>query len=101
MYFLEPYGKCKRTVLTNATISSCIQLIQIYPMFHVGGYVGIHLLSLSDSTTLILVPRPEPSAAVNIFCRERLAAYKVPKQIEFIAELPKSMVKKDPAAGIA
>jgi long-chain acyl-CoA synthetase len=28
------------------------------------------------------------------FCRERLAAYKVPKQVEFRAELPKTMVGK-------
>lgn len=28
------------------------------------------------------------------FCKERLAAYKVPKEIEFIAELPKSAVGK-------
>lgn len=32
--------------------------------------------------------------AVTTFCRERLAAYKVPKQIEFVAELPKSAVGK-------
>ena len=31
-------------------------------------------------------------AEVIAFCREKLAAYKVPKQIEFIGELPKSTV---------
>ena len=31
---------------------------------------------------------------VTAFCRERLAAYKIPKQIEFVAELPKSAVGK-------
>ena len=33
-------------------------------------------------------------AEVIAFCRERLAAYKVPRQIEFIGELPKSTVGK-------
>jgi len=31
---------------------------------------------------------------INVFCREHLAAYKVPKVIEFRNELPKSMVGK-------
>ncbi|NQZ11737.1 MAG: long-chain-fatty-acid--CoA ligase, partial [Algicola sp.] len=31
---------------------------------------------------------------VSAFCREGLAGYKVPKQIEFIAEIPKSSVGK-------
>jgi long-chain acyl-CoA synthetase len=31
---------------------------------------------------------------VNRYCREKLAAYKVPKIIEFIDELPKSAVGK-------
>lgn len=31
---------------------------------------------------------------VTAYCKERLAAYKVPKQIEFIAELPKTAVGK-------
>ncbi len=31
---------------------------------------------------------------INTFCRERLAAYKVPKMIEFMEELPKSAIGK-------
>lgn len=34
------------------------------------------------------------SEAVRTFCRTRLAAYKVPKRVEFVAELPRSMVGK-------
>lgn len=44
---------------------------------------------------IVLKPDQTLSAeAVTTFCRERLAAYKIPKQIEFIAELPKSAVGK-------
>jgi len=31
---------------------------------------------------------------VTSYCREKLAAYKVPKEIEFIDELPKSAIGK-------
>jgi long-chain acyl-CoA synthetase len=31
---------------------------------------------------------------IMAFCRERLTAYKVPKLVEFMAELPKSTVGK-------
>ena len=31
---------------------------------------------------------------VILFCREKLAAYKAPKQVEFVADLPKSTVGK-------
>lgn len=34
------------------------------------------------------------SEAVRSFCRTRLTAYKVPKRVEFVAELPRSMVGK-------
>ena len=32
--------------------------------------------------------------AVRAFCREELTAYKVPRQVEFLSELPKSSVGK-------
>jgi long-chain acyl-CoA synthetase len=31
---------------------------------------------------------------VEAYCRENLAAYKIPREIEFLAELPKSSVLK-------
>jgi len=31
---------------------------------------------------------------IEAFCREQLAAYKVPRQVEFISDLPKSVVGK-------
>ncbi len=31
---------------------------------------------------------------ITTFCREKLTAYKVPKQVEFISEIPKTNVGK-------
>jgi len=45
------------------------------------------------------LPIPEPgetatAGEIITFCAERLAAYKVPKLVEFRASLPKSMIGK-------
>jgi hypothetical protein len=39
--------------------------------------------------------QPATEAEIRAFCREHLAAYKVPSTVEFRAELPKTMVGKD------
>lgn len=44
---------------------------------------------------IVLMPGESLTAEdVDAFCREQLAAYKVPRQVEFIEELPKSTVMK-------
>jgi long-chain acyl-CoA synthetase len=50
-----------------------------------------------ETVMAIVVPRPQTQVSAEElldFCRERLAAYKVPTIIEFRAELPKTMVGK-------
>lgn len=50
-----------------------------------------------ETARAYVVPRPgEPVTKGEIldFCRERLAPYKVPREIEFVAELPKSAIGK-------
>lgn len=50
-----------------------------------------------ETVMAVVVPRPQtPVSAEELlqFCRERLAAYKVPTIIEFRSELPKTMVGK-------
>ena len=37
---------------------------------------------------------PRVRVLVEAYCRENLAAYKIPREIEFLAELPKSSVLK-------
>jgi long-chain acyl-CoA synthetase len=51
----------------------------------------------SGEAVKLFVVKSEPSLTaddVRKFCRERLVAYKVPKHVEFIDELPKSAVGK-------
>ncbi|RYE71073.1 MAG: long-chain fatty acid--CoA ligase, partial [Oxalobacteraceae bacterium] len=83
-------GQSKGAVLTHANMSSCVQMVHaywdsilvdgqerqlaIYPMFHVGGYVGIQLLSMSYGTTLILVPRPDPDTLIRLLETEKPTA---------------------------
>jgi len=50
-----------------------------------------------ETVMAVIVPKagvPVEAAAIMEFCRERLAAYKVPTIIEFRPELPKSLVGK-------
>ena len=50
-----------------------------------------------ETVKAFIVPRDGESltaAEVVAYCREKLAAYKVPKQIEFVEELPKSAIGK-------
>ncbi len=50
-----------------------------------------------ETVKAYIVPRPGRSVTADeiiAFCRERLAAYKVPKLVEFRRELPKTAVGK-------
>jgi long-chain acyl-CoA synthetase len=58
--------------------------------------IGVPDEATGEAVKLFVV-RSDPALTaedVRNFCRPRLAAYKVPKQIEFRAELPKSAVGK-------
>ncbi len=56
------------------------------PDEYCGETVKVYIVTQSGKTLT--------EAEVTVFCREKLAAYKVPKQIEFIGELPRSTVGK-------
>jgi long-chain acyl-CoA synthetase len=59
--------------------------------------VGIPDAYRGETVRAYVVPRPgeQVSAAeLTDFCKERLAAYKVPKQFEFRASLPKTLIGK-------
>ena len=50
-----------------------------------------------ETVKAFVVLRPGMTASeaeIKSFCRERLAPYKVPSQIEFVTELPKTQVGK-------
>lgn len=59
--------------------------------------IGIPDPRRGETTKSFVVARPGvtiDAEALRRFCRERLAAYKVPREIEQLAELPKSAVMK-------
>jgi long-chain acyl-CoA synthetase len=58
--------------------------------------VGVPNEATGEAVRLFVVKSDHSISADDVrnFCRERLAGYKVPKQVEFIDELPKSAVGK-------
>jgi long-chain acyl-CoA synthetase len=59
--------------------------------------IGIPDAYRGETPKSFVVPKPGEKLSkeeLSAFCKERLAAYKVPKHIEFMAELPKSAVGK-------
>jgi long-chain acyl-CoA synthetase len=59
--------------------------------------VGVPDAYRGETTKAFIVPaagRNLSAEAVQAFCKEKLAAYKVPKQIAFVEALPKSAVGK-------
>jgi long-chain acyl-CoA synthetase len=58
--------------------------------------VGVPNEATGEAVRLFVVKSDDSISADDVrnFCRERLAGYKVPKQVEFIDELPKSAVGK-------
>jgi long-chain acyl-CoA synthetase len=59
--------------------------------------IGVPDEKRGETVKSFVVLRPGKSASaaeLEAFCREQLAAYKVPREFEFLAELPKSTVLK-------
>jgi long-chain acyl-CoA synthetase len=67
----------------------------------VDGVLEVGVIGISDDKTgervqaYVVAKRPAPSAdAIRTHCRENLAAYKIPSDIIFVDELPKSPIGK-------
>jgi long-chain acyl-CoA synthetase len=59
--------------------------------------IGVPDAYRGETVKVFVVPKQGASLSKEdliVFCRERLAAYKVPRQVAFIDELPKSAVGK-------
>jgi long-chain acyl-CoA synthetase len=59
--------------------------------------IGIPDAYRGETVKIFVVNKPGESLSeqeLNTYCREKLAAYKVPKQVEFLNELPKSAIGK-------
>jgi long-chain acyl-CoA synthetase len=60
--------------------------------------IGIPSADLGEQLLAFVVPSnpldPPTVDELQAFCRERLAAYKIPRQFEFIEELPRNEMQK-------
>jgi len=74
------------------------EVLFMYPKVLEAVVVGIHHPTRGDDTVkAYIVPKPgeQPSVAeIKEFCKQHLAPHKVPREVEFRAELPKTMVGK-------
>ncbi|NTU81107.1 MAG: long-chain fatty acid--CoA ligase [Chloroflexales bacterium] len=74
------------------------EVLYMHPKVMEATVVGIpHPTRGDDTVTAFIVPRPgaPPTAEeIRAFCTLHLAAYKVPREIEFRDELPKTMIGK-------
>jgi long-chain acyl-CoA synthetase len=73
------------------------EVIASHPAVNEVGVGGIHDAYQGEAVKAWVVLRPGQQATVEeirAFCREKLAAYKVPKQIELRDSLPKTLVGK-------
>ena len=72
------------------------QVISMLPGVLEVGVVGVHQGDVDEKVKACIVKREESLTETQVIahCRKHLAAYKVPKIIEFYSELPKTNVGK-------
>lgn len=73
------------------------EVIQSHPAVREVGVVGVPDERQTEAVKAWIVPdgdRKLTAEEIHAFCRKSLAAYKVPRHIEFIDELPKTMIGK-------
>jgi long-chain acyl-CoA synthetase len=73
------------------------QVLFMHPAVLEAATIGIPDPARGETVKSFIVLKPGASATVDQlveFCRKELAAYKVPRQIELVPELPKSSMMK-------
>jgi acyl-CoA synthetase (AMP-forming)/AMP-acid ligase II len=70
-------------------------VLQAHPAVAEAAIVGVHHDVLGEDVAAVVVLRAAADAEeLQDFCRSRLADYKVPRQIEFVDELPRNALGK-------
>ncbi|HEY0449734.1 class I adenylate-forming enzyme family protein [Actinophytocola sp.] len=79
----------------NVASGEVERVLTAHPAVREVAVVGRRDARWGEAVTAVVVTESEVDAAVlRAHCRERLAAYKVPKEIEFVAALPRNSMGK-------
>jgi long-chain acyl-CoA synthetase len=73
------------------------EIVTLHPDVVEAACIGVRNERNREAVKVFVVPQPGATLTaqdIRAYCRERLAAYKVPKLVEFRTELPKSAVGK-------
>jgi long-chain acyl-CoA synthetase len=98
--FTTIVDRVKELIITggfNVAPSEVEGVLRAHPDIVEVAVVGIPSPSGGETVTAAVLTRPEApfdEAELRAFCRERLAAYKVPRKIVLVQDLPKSMLGK-------
>ena len=103
-------GVSKGAVLTHANISSVVQqfaawfpeirrgdeerLLGVYPIFHSAGYSVSQNLIIYRAWSVVQPGQKLTEEELTAYCKEKLAAYKVPRAFRFVEDLPKTAIGK-------
>ena len=80
------------------------EVLYAHPAVLEAAVIGVPHESHGEEVKAVIVPRPESGLtreAVIAFCKERLAAYKYPRIVEFSEGLPEGPDREDPEARAA
>ena len=80
----------------NVYTAEVERILHEHPQILEAAVVGVPDETWGERVTAMVVGKADDldEAAVRTFCRERLAGYKVPKQVVFAPELPRNAMGK-------
>lgn len=96
-HFLERKKDMLKPSGENVAASEIERVIVEYPGVIECGVVGVPDPTRHEAVIAFVVAEPDATVSIDTllgFCRERLAAFKVPTRIELCAELPKTSIGK-------
>lgn len=98
--FVTVVDRLKEIIITggfNVAPTEVEEVLTSHPDVQEAAVVGLPRGSGGEQVVAAVVLRPDAAQdrhAIRDYCRGRLAAYKIPRRIEFVEELPRSLIGK-------